>query len=63
MATIEELERIEAEMHDAEAKALGGLAEYLREAVIELPAQSGLAQSFAKHARKFDQWSLTATRS
>jgi hypothetical protein len=56
-ATIEELERLEAEQRAAEANALHDLADHLREAVIDLPATSRLAQSFAHAARSFDKWS------
>jgi hypothetical protein len=55
-ATIEELERLEAEQRAAEANALHDLADHLREAVIDLPATSRVAQSFAKAAREFDRW-------
>jgi hypothetical protein len=57
MATIEELERLEAQQRHAEAKALRDLAGYLREAVIDLPAHSPMARAFAKFAREFEQWS------
>jgi hypothetical protein len=54
MATIKDIERRDAEIWAAEAKALRDLAKYLREAVIDLPVESGVARAFARRARTID---------
>jgi hypothetical protein len=60
MATIEELERLDREIAEAEHRALSNLAEHLREAACELPIQSRLALLFARHAKQFENRSITA---
>ncbi len=60
MSTIEELERLEAEIAVAEYRALSNLAAHLRDAAVELPIQSRLARTFIQHAREFEQRSATA---
>lgn len=59
MATIEEIERRDAEVRAAEIKALRNLAAHLREAVIDLPAESLLARAFVRRARTFEDAART----
>src|ERR1019366_4468738 len=54
MATIKDIERRDAEIWAAEARALRALAKYLREAVIDLPVESGVARAFARRARTIE---------
>jgi hypothetical protein len=54
MATIKDIERRDAEIWAAEARALRDLAKYLREAVIDLPVESGVARAFARRARTIE---------
>ena len=54
MATIQDIERRDAEIWAAEAKALRDLAKYLREAVIDLPVESGVARAFVVRARTIE---------
>lgn len=54
MATIEELTRLDREIAVAEHRALKRLAEHLRDAAIDLPIQSRLALTFARHAQVFE---------
>jgi hypothetical protein len=55
MATIEELGRMHAEVVEKEAEALAGLANYLRNAIVELPAQSRIALDFARMAPRLER--------
>jgi len=54
MATIEEIERHDALIRSSEVRALQNLAAHLREAVIDLPAESQLARAFVKRAKTFE---------
>jgi len=56
MATIDELERLDREIDDAERQALRNLAEHLRDAVRDMPSESRLALAFVRYAREFDMW-------
>lgn len=56
MATIDELTRLEHEIEEAERHALRNLADHLRAAVLDMPAESRLARAFARHAAKFERW-------
>ena len=53
MATIEELERFDADVRAAEVTAAEPRRS-LREAVIAMPVESKLARTFARYAREFD---------
>jgi hypothetical protein len=62
MACIDELTRLDQEVDEAERRALRNLAEHLREAVRDLPSQSQLARSFARHAANFEKWGVLSNR-
>jgi hypothetical protein len=54
MASIEALERLDAEIRDAEADALRALADHLRWAGKDLPSDSRLPLVFLQRADRFD---------
>lgn len=56
MASIDELERLDREIREADQRALQNLAEHLREAVRDMPSESKLALAFVRYARKFEMW-------
>jgi hypothetical protein len=55
MATIEEIERYAADLRAAEVRAMRNLAAHLREAVLDLPVESRLAQAFVHRAKTFEE--------
>lgn len=61
MATIDELERLDREIKEAEHEAIHNLAEYLRDAVRDLPSQSKLALAFVCYARTLDTYNSGGT--
>jgi hypothetical protein len=54
MATPDELTQLDLEVQRAEQQAMRNLAEYLRDAVLEMPSESKLARAFVRHASNFE---------
>ena len=56
MASLEDMQRLDAQIRYAEKRAVQRLAEHLRDGVRALPSQSRLALTFLREADTFELW-------